>query len=55
MAGREKFASRLGFILVSAGCAVGIGNVHMRNVRRCGIYRDVLGIFTHFRFADFGL
>ena len=24
---REKFASRLGFILVSAGCAVGIGNV----------------------------
>ena len=25
--GREKFASRLGFILVSAGCAIGIGNV----------------------------
>ena len=25
--GREKFASRLGFILVSAGCAVGLGNV----------------------------
>ncbi|MQN01637.1 MAG: sodium-dependent transporter [Lachnospiraceae bacterium] len=24
---REKFASRLGFILVSAGCAIGIGNV----------------------------
>ena len=24
---REKFGSRLGFILVSAGCAVGIGNV----------------------------
>ena len=24
---REHFASRLGFILVSAGCAVGIGNV----------------------------
>ena len=24
---RETFASRLGFILVSAGCAVGIGNV----------------------------
>ena len=24
---REGFASRLGFILVSAGCAVGIGNV----------------------------
>lgn len=25
--GREKFKSRLGFILVSAGCAIGIGNV----------------------------
>ena len=24
---REKFASRLGFILISAGCAIGIGNV----------------------------
>lgn len=27
MANREKFGSRLGFILVSAGCAVGLGNV----------------------------
>lgn len=24
---RESFASRLGFLLVSAGCAIGIGNV----------------------------
>ena len=24
---RENFKSRLGFILVSAGCAIGIGNV----------------------------
>ena len=24
---REKFASRLGFVLVSAGCAIGLGNV----------------------------
>ena len=24
---RESFNSRLGFILVSAGCAIGIGNV----------------------------
>ena len=24
---REHFASRLGFILVSAGCAIGLGNV----------------------------
>ncbi len=27
MKSREKFGSRLGFILVSAGCAIGIGNV----------------------------
>ena len=27
MQGRERFQSRLGFILVSAGCAIGIGNV----------------------------
>ena len=26
-AGREQFKSRLGFILISAGCAVGLGNV----------------------------
>ena len=24
---RENFRSRLGFLLVSAGCAIGIGNV----------------------------
>ena len=24
---REKFASRLGFLLISAGCAIGLGNV----------------------------
>ena len=24
---RERFASRLGFILISAGCAIGLGNV----------------------------
>ena len=24
---REKFSSRLGFILLSAGCAIGLGNV----------------------------
>lgn len=27
MEAREKFSSRLGFILISAGCAVGLGNV----------------------------
>ena len=24
---RETFASRLGFLLISAGCAIGLGNV----------------------------
>ena len=24
---RESFASRLGFVLISAGCAIGLGNV----------------------------
>ena len=24
---REKFSSRLGFLLISAGCAIGLGNV----------------------------
>ena len=28
MQNREKFASRLGFILISAGCAIGLGNVY---------------------------
>ena len=27
MNNRERFSSRLGFILISAGCAVGLGNV----------------------------
>ena len=25
--GREKLGSRIGFILLSAGCAIGVGNV----------------------------
>ena len=25
--GREGFSSRLGFILISAGCAIGLGNI----------------------------
>ena len=28
MGQREKFSSRLGFILISAGCAIGLGNVY---------------------------
>lgn len=37
MAKRDKFASRLGFILVSAGCAIGIGNV-WKFPYICGMY-----------------
>lgn len=34
---REKFSSRMGFILVSAGCAIGIGNV-WKFPYMCGAY-----------------
>ena len=27
MATREHFSSRLGFLLIAAGCAIGLGNV----------------------------
>ena len=27
MENREKFSSRIGFLLISAGCAIGLGNV----------------------------
>ena len=29
---REKFGSRLGFILISAGCAIGIPNIRRNNI-----------------------
>ena len=34
---REKFGSRIGFILISAGCAIGLGNV-WRFPYVCGEY-----------------
>ena len=34
---REKFSSRLGFLLISAGCAVGLGNVYRFPIW-CGAY-----------------
>ena len=39
---REKFGSRLGFILISAGCAIGLGNVYRFPIW-CGAYGG--GIF----------
>lgn len=49
MAGREKFASRLGFILVSAGCAVGIGNV-WKFPYICGMYGGAAFIIMYLVF-----
>ena len=42
---REKFSSRLGFLLISAGCAVGLGNVYRFPIW-CGAYGG--GIFLLF-------
>ena len=42
---REKFGSRLGFILISAGCAIGLGNVYRFPIW-CGAYGG--GIFLMF-------
>ena len=43
---REKFSSRLGFILVSAGCAIGIGNV-WKFPYMCGDYGAAAFIFIY--------
>ena len=42
---REKFGSRLGFILISSGCAIGLGNVYRFPIW-CGAYGG--GIFLLF-------
>lgn len=42
---REQFGSRLGFILISAGCAIGLGNVYRFPIY-CGAYGG--GIFLLF-------
>ena len=46
---REKFASRLGFILVSAGCEVGIGNV-WKFPYICGMYGGAAFIIMYLVF-----
>ena len=46
---REKFGSRLGFILVSAGCAVGIGNV-WKFPYICGMYGGAAFIVMYLAF-----
>ena len=46
---REKFGSRLGFILVSAGCAVGLGNV-WKFPYMCGKYGGAAFILIYLVF-----
>lgn len=49
MAARERFGSRLGFILVSAGCAVGLGNV-WKFPYMCGQYGGAIFIAIYLVF-----
>ena len=46
---REAFGSRLGFILVSAGCAIGIGNV-WKFPYICGAYGGAAFILIYLCF-----
>ena len=46
---REKFGSRLGFILVSAGCAIGLGNV-WKFPYLCGQYGGAAFILIYLAF-----
>ena len=46
---REKFGSRLGFILVSAGCAIGLGNV-WKFPYMCGQYGGAAFILIYLVF-----
>lgn len=46
---REKFGSRLGFILVSAGCAIGLGNV-WKFPYICGQYGGAIFILIYLAF-----
>lgn len=46
---REKFASRLGFILISAGCAIGLGNVYRFPIMT-GAYGGALFVLIYIGF-----
>ena len=46
---RESFSSRLGFILVSAGCAIGLGNV-WKFPYICGKYGGAVFILIYLLF-----
>ncbi len=46
---REKFSSRLGFILISAGCAIGLGNVYRFPIW-AGAYGGALFVLIYLAF-----
>ncbi len=46
---REKFSSRLGFILISAGCAIGLGNVYRFPIMT-GAYGGALFVLVYIGF-----
>ena len=46
---REKFSSRLGFILISAGCAIGLGNVYRFPIM-AGAYGGALFVLIYIGF-----
>ncbi len=46
---REKFSSRLGFILISAGCAIGLGNVYRFPIMT-GAYGGALFVLIYLGF-----
>lgn len=46
---REKFASRLGFVLISAGCAIGLGNVYRFPIT-AGAYGGAIFVLIYLAF-----
>lgn len=46
---REKFSSRLGFLLISAGCAIGLGNVYRFPIT-AGSYGGAIFVLIYFAF-----
>lgn len=52
---REKFSSRLGFILISAGCAIGLGNVYRFPIITGAYGGGIFVLFYIFFLVLFGL
>ena len=50
MSEREQFSSRLGFLLIAAGCAIGLGNV-WRFPYITGQYGGAIFVIIYFSFC----